>query len=61
VEFASFYRTLGAEGDDRRGVAANLPVEDAEIAAFARKAFERQGIKIMTATKVVKLDRQADA
>jgi dihydrolipoamide dehydrogenase len=36
-----------------------LPVEDAEIAAFARKSFERQGIKIMTGAKVTKLDKKA--
>jgi dihydrolipoamide dehydrogenase len=38
-----------------------LPVEDAEIAAFARKQFEKQGIKILTATKVTKLDRKGDS
>ena len=37
-----------------------LPVEDAEIAAFARKSFERQGMKIMTGAKVTKLDKKAD-
>jgi dihydrolipoamide dehydrogenase len=37
-----------------------LPVEDHEIAAHARKRFERQGIRIMTGAKVVALDRQAD-
>ena len=29
-----------------------LPVEDEEISAFARKAFEKQGIKIHTGAKV---------
>jgi dihydrolipoamide dehydrogenase len=38
-----------------------LPVEDAEIAAFARKAFEKQGIKILTGAKVTKLDKQGDS
>jgi dihydrolipoamide dehydrogenase len=38
-----------------------LPVEDAEIAAFARKSFEKQGIKIMTGAKVTKLDKKADS
>jgi len=61
VEFASFYRTLGAEVTIVEVLPQILPVEDAEIAAFARKAFERQGIKILTATKVTKLDRQADS
>ena len=58
VEFASFYRTLGAEVTIVEVLPQILPVEDAEIAAFARKAFERQGIKIMTGAKVTKLDRQ---
>ena len=35
-----------------------LPAEDAEIAAFARKQFEKQGIKIFTAAKVTKLERR---
>ncbi len=38
-----------------------LPVEDAEIAAFARKAFEKQGIKIITGAKVTKLDKKGDS
>ena len=38
-----------------------LPVEDAEIAAFARKQFEKQGIKILTGAKVTKLDKKADS
>jgi dihydrolipoamide dehydrogenase len=61
VEFASFYRTLGAEVTIVEVLPQILPVEDAEIAAFARKAFERQGIKIMTATKVTKLDKKGDS
>jgi dihydrolipoamide dehydrogenase len=60
IEFASFYRTLGAEVTVVEVLPQNLPVEDAEIAAFARKAFEKQGIKIMSGTKVTKLDKQAD-
>jgi len=61
VEFASFYRTLGSEVTIVEVLPQILPVEDAEIAAFARKAFERQGIKIMTATKVTKLDKKGDS
>ena len=38
-----------------------LPVEDAEIAALARKRFEKQGIKILTGTKVTKLEKKADS
>ena len=38
-----------------------LPVEDAEIQTFARKSFEKQGIKILTNAKVTKLDKKADS
>src|SRR6266513_1971254 len=61
VEFASFYRTFGAEVTIVEVLPQILPVEDAEIAAFARKAFEKQGIKIFTGAKVTKLDKKADA
>ena len=47
VEFASFYRTMGAEVTIVEVLPQILPVEDAEIAAFARKQFEKQGIKIV--------------
>src|SRR4051795_786554 len=61
IEFPSFYRTLGAEVTVVEVLPQILPVEDAEIAAFARKSFEKQGIKILTGAKVTKLDRQADS
>src|SRR5215212_2450117 len=61
IEFASFYRTMGAEVTVVEVLPQILPVEDAEIAAFARKAFEKQGIKIMTGAKVTKLDKKADS
>ncbi len=38
-----------------------LPVEDHEIQTFARKSFEKQGIKILTNAKVTKLDKKADS
>src|ERR1700749_3042221 len=61
IEFASFYRTLGAEVTVVEVLPQILPVEDAEIAAFARKSFERQGINILTGAKVAKLDKQSDS
>ena len=61
IEFASFYRTLGAEVTVVEILPQILPAEDAEIAAFARKSFERQGIKILTGAKVTKLDKKADS
>ncbi len=60
IEFASFYRTMGAEVTVVEILPQILPVEDAEIASFARKQFEKQGIKIMTGAKVTKLDKQAN-
>jgi dihydrolipoamide dehydrogenase len=61
IEFASFYRTMGAEVTVVELLPQILPVEDAEIAAFARKAFEKQGIKIVTGAKVTKLDKKANS
>jgi len=57
IEFASFYRALGAEVTVVEILPQILPAEDAEIAAFARKAFEKQGMKILTGAKVTKLDK----
>ena len=61
IEFASFYRTMGAEVTVVEVLPQILPVEDAEIAAFARKQFEKQGMKIMSGAKVTKLDKKADS
>src|SRR5499427_3630221 len=61
IEFASFFRTLGAEVTVVEVLPQILPVEDPEIAAFARKSFERQGIKIMTGARVLKLDKSGDS
>jgi len=61
VEFASFYRTLGADVTLVEVLPQILPVEDAEIAAFARKSFEKQGIKIFTDAKVTKLDKKSES
>ncbi|HXV24094.1 MAG TPA: dihydrolipoyl dehydrogenase [Alphaproteobacteria bacterium] len=52
IEFASFYRNLGCEVTVVELVDRVLPVEDEEISAFARKAFEKQGIKIFTGATV---------
>jgi dihydrolipoamide dehydrogenase len=61
IEFASFFRTLGSEVTVVEVLPQILPVEDAEIAAFARKQFEKQGIKIFTGAKVTKLDKKKDS
>jgi len=61
IEFASFYRTLGAEVTVVEVLPQILPAEDAEIAALARKSFEKQGIKIRTNAKLTKLDKKSDS
>ncbi|MFN3347897.1 dihydrolipoyl dehydrogenase [Pseudorhodoplanes sp.] len=61
IEFASFYRTMGAAVTVVEVLPQILPVEDAEIAAFARKQFEKQGMTIMSGAKVTKLDKKADS
>jgi dihydrolipoamide dehydrogenase len=57
IEFASFYNTLGAETTVVEVMERILPVEDAEIAGFAKKQFEKQGMKIMEKAMVKQLDR----
>lgn len=61
IEFASFYRTLGVEVTVVEVLPQVVPVEDAEIGAFARKAFEKQGMKILTGAKVTKVEKAADS
>jgi dihydrolipoamide dehydrogenase len=60
IEFASFYNTLGAETTVVEVMDRILPVEDEEISAFAKKSFEKQGMKIMSKAMVKKLDRADD-
>jgi dihydrolipoamide dehydrogenase len=60
IEFASFYRTLGVEVTVVELLPEILPAEDAEIAALARKAFEKQGIRIITGAKVSGVERGKD-
>ena len=52
IEFASFYRTFGVEVTVVELLPQILPAEDAEIAAFARKQFEKQGMRILTGATV---------
>jgi dihydrolipoamide dehydrogenase len=61
IEFASFYRSFGAQVTVVEVLPQILPVEDAEIAALARKAFEKQGMKILTGAKVTGLDKKTDS
>ncbi len=60
IEFASFYRNLGAEVTVVELLDRILPSEDEEISALARKAFESQGMKIHTEARITKLERVAN-
>ncbi|MCL4137345.1 UNVERIFIED_CONTAM: hypothetical protein GTU68_020025, partial [Idotea baltica] len=57
IEFASFYRTMGADVTVVELMPQVMPVEDAEISALARKRFEKQGMKILTEAKVTKVTK----
>ncbi len=59
IEFASFYNTLGAKTTVVEVMDRVLPVEDAEISAFAKKQFVKQGMTILEKTTVTRLDRGA--
>ncbi|MDQ4062194.1 MAG: dihydrolipoyl dehydrogenase [Pseudomonadota bacterium] len=60
IEFASFYRTMGAEVTLVEVMPQILPVEDEEIAAHVRKRIEKQGIKVLTSAKVVGVEKGSD-
>lgn len=60
IEFASFYHTLGVDVTVVEVLPRVLPVEDEEISDFAQKAFEKDGMKIMTNATVTKLTKSAD-
>jgi dihydrolipoamide dehydrogenase len=61
IEFASFFLNMGAEVTVVELLDRILPVEDEEISAFARKAFEKQGMRILTGAKLGKITKQADS
>ncbi|WP_339336605.1 dihydrolipoyl dehydrogenase [uncultured Maricaulis sp.] len=59
IEFASFYRTMGAEVTVVEMMDRVLPVEDAEISAFAAKSFKKQGMNLLVSAQVEKLEKTA--
>ena len=61
IEFASFYNTLGAETTVVEVLDRILPIEDAEISGLAKKAFEKQKMRILEAATVTGLDRGSDS
>lgn len=60
IEFASFYNGIGADVTVVEIMERILPVEDAEVSSFAKKAFQKQGMTIFEATNFVQLDRHDD-
>lgn len=60
IEFASFYHILGADVTVVEVMDRVMPVEDEEISSLAKKAFEKQGLKVLTSAKVVKLVKGTD-
>ena len=57
IEFASFYRALGAEVTVIEALERILPVEDEEVSKAAHKAFEKRGLKFRVPAKVTKLEK----
>jgi len=60
VEFASFYQDMGTQVTIIEVMDQILPVEDGEIAGFARKQLEKRGVKILTSAKVAKIEKGAE-
>jgi dihydrolipoamide dehydrogenase len=52
IEFASFYKTLGANVTIVEMMDRILPQEDAEISTMAQKTFEKQGMNFMLGASV---------
>ncbi len=61
IEFASFCRSMGTRVTVVEILPQILPAEDAEIAAHARKRFEKQGIEILTSAKVTKVAKKQNS
>ncbi|WP_275790914.1 dihydrolipoyl dehydrogenase [Pararhizobium gei] len=61
IEFASFYRTMGVDVTVVEVMKTVMPVEDAEISAFAKKQFDKQGMKIILEAKVTKVEKSANS
>ncbi|MGY6708124.1 MAG: dihydrolipoyl dehydrogenase [Rhizobiaceae bacterium] len=61
IEFASFYRTMGAEVTVIEMMPTIMPVEDAEISKFAQKRLEKQGMQFMLEAKVAKVEKGSNS
>ncbi len=61
IEFASFYNSLGVDVTVLEAQDRILPVEDKEVSEYAKKAFEKHGIKIKTSIKLISLKKDKDS
>ena len=59
IEFASFYAAFGVKVTVVELLDRVLPVEDEEISAFAKKRFEKEGLKLLTSTEAKSLKATA--
>ncbi|WP_199553643.1 dihydrolipoyl dehydrogenase [Sandaracinobacteroides hominis] len=60
VEFASFYKDMGAKVTIIEMLDRILPVEDSEISAFVEKSLKKQGMTIRTKSSVDKIEVTKD-
>lgn len=61
IEFASFYRTMGADVTVVELLPQIMPVEDAEISKLAQKQLEKQGMKFLLEAKVTKVEKSGSS
>ena len=57
IEFASFFNELGSDVTVVEMMDRILPVEDAEVSAFAEKSFKKQGMTIKKSASVTELKK----
>ena len=60
VEFAYFFRTLGSQVTIIEMLPQLLPIEDAESSAELTRSFKKSGIKVLTDTKVISVNRNGE-
>ena len=60
VEFASIYRSFGAEVTLLEMLPRLVPVEDEEVSAELARAFRKRGIQVLTGAKVERIEPSPD-
>ncbi|QCE32270.1 dihydrolipoyl dehydrogenase [Acetobacteraceae bacterium] len=61
IEFASFYRDLGAEVTIIEALDQILPNEDEEVVKLLQRELEKRGIKIQTSTRIESVEKHDDS